>query len=158
MSGGANTAPRDTHFLIKVHLKTDHDISELSTRQERSINRQISIQDTLITGVFNSQKRRYLTDKLISIKNDIKSLISCRLEDLEDIDYSDIFGYSNINADQLEVLLTTLITECNLPLRLVESPSFRNLLVYINPRVEPWLPEDHHTIQTWISRQFDFQK
>lgn len=51
-----------------------------------------------------------------------------------------------------------MITECNLPLSLVESPSFRNVLIYLNRQVEPWLPEDHHTIQNWISRQFDFQK
>jgi hypothetical protein len=140
--------------LIKVHLKTDHNISELSTRQERSIKRQLSIQDTLITATSNPQKRRRLSGKLISIKISISFLTSYNL----DIDYSDFISQSDINPDQLEVLLTTLITECNLPLRLVESPAFRNLLVYLNCQVEPWLPEDHHTIRSWISRQFDFQK
>ena len=130
--------------LIKVHLKSDHDISELSVRQERSIKRQLSIQDALITAISNPQKRRRLTGKLISIKISIKLLTSYNLED---IDYSDFISQSDVNPDQLEVLLTTLITECNLPLRLVESPSFRNLSVYLNRQVEPWLPEDHHTIQ-----------
>jgi hypothetical protein len=30
--------------------------------------------------------------------------------------------------------------------------------VYLNHQIEPWLPEDHHTIRTWIQRQFDFNK
>ena len=141
--------------LIKVHLKADHDISELSTRQERSMKRQISIQDALITATSNPQKRRRLGGKLISTNISIHLLTSYNLED---IDYGDFIGQSDINPDQLEVLLTTLIAECNLPLRLVESPAFRNLLVYLNRQVEPWLPEDHHTIRNWISRQFDFQK
>jgi hypothetical protein len=141
--------------LIKVHLKVDHDISELSTRQERSIKRQISIQDALITATSNPQKRRRLGGKLIIINISIHLLTSYNLED---IDYGDFISQSDVNPDQLEVLLTTLIAECNLPLRLVESPAFRNLLVYLNRQVEPWLPEDHHTIRNWISRQFDFQK
>ena len=55
--------------LIKVHLKADHDVSELSARQERSIKRQLSIQDALITATSNPQKRRRLgaSGKLISI-------------------------------------------------------------------------------------------
>ena len=140
--------------LIKAHLKADHNISELSVRQERSKKRQLSIQDTLITATSNPQKRRHLNGKWISIKISINLLTNLNL----DIDYSDFTSQPDINPDQLEVLLTTLITECNLPLRLVESPAFRNLLVYLNYQVEPWLPEDHHTIRNWISRQFDFQK
>jgi hypothetical protein len=76
---------------------------------------------------------------------------------LEETDFGTYIDQA-INPDQLEVLLTTLISECSLPLSLVESPSFRNLLVYLNRQVEPWLPDDHHTIRTWISRQFEFQK
>jgi hypothetical protein len=39
--------------LIKVYLKVDHNISELLVRQERSIKRQLLIQDTLITTTSN---------------------------------------------------------------------------------------------------------
>lgn len=125
--------------LIKSHLHADHGISELSIRQERSVKRQISIQDALVTATSNPQKRRRLGGNL------------------EETDFGTYIDQA-VNPDQLEVLLTALISECNLPLCLVESPSFRNLLVYLNRQVEPWLPEDHHTIRTWISRQFDFQK
>jgi hypothetical protein len=90
--------------------------------------------------------------------HDLRTRDLSEQDNLEDIDDTDFISQSDVNPDQLEVLLTTLITECNLPLRLVESPSFRNLLVYLNRQVEPWLREDHHTIRTWISRQFDFQK
>lgn len=76
----------------------------------------------------------------------------------KDQDFSDNIYQFEVNPDLLEVLLTTLITECNLPLRLVESPAFRNLLVYLNPQVEPWLPESHNTIHAWVLRQFEFQK
>ena len=72
--------------LIKVHLKADHNISELSVRQERSIKRQFSIQDALITATSNPQKRRRLgaSGKLISIKDSIKLLIRYNLEDISD--------------------------------------------------------------------------
>jgi hypothetical protein len=140
---------------IKAHLTEIHGISELSLRQERANKRQISIEDALITATSNPQKRRRLSSKLISMNISIKLLTGYNLDD---IDYINFISQSDVNPDQLEVLLTTLITECNLPLRLVESPAFRNLLTYLNRQVEPWLPEDHHTIQTWISRQFDFQK
>jgi len=63
------------------------------------------------------------------------------MSDFKDHDFGDNIYQFEVNPDLLEVLLTTLITECNLPLRLVESPAFRNLLVYLNPQVEPWLPE-----------------
>jgi hypothetical protein len=51
--------------LIKLHLKKDHDISELSTRQERSLKRQVSIQDALILATSNPQKRRRLEGNLL---------------------------------------------------------------------------------------------
>lgn len=54
--------------LIKLHLTTDHNISELSTRQEQSIKRQISIHDALITATSNPRKRRCLGGKLVTIK------------------------------------------------------------------------------------------
>ena len=126
--------------LIKAHLRIDHSIGELSVRQERSVKRQMLLQDALITATMNPQKRRRLGGSL------------------EETAFSDCVDPSEVNPDQLEVLLTTLIAECNLPLCLVERASFRSLLVYLNRQVEPWLPEDHHTIRTWISRQFDFQK
>jgi hypothetical protein len=53
--------------LIKTHLKSDHNISELSLRQEQSIKRQISIQDALITATSNPQKRRCLNGKSIKL-------------------------------------------------------------------------------------------
>ena len=140
---------RGTH-LIKRYLKVDHNISKLLTRQERLIKRQILIHDTLITTTSNPQKRRRLRGKLIiSIKISIKLLTSYNIED---INSSDFINQLDINPDQLEVLLTILITECNLPLGLVKSPAFRNLLVYLNYQVKPWLPEDHYTIRTQISR------
>ena len=80
------------------------------------------------------------------------------MSNFKDHDFSDNIYQFEVNPDLLEVLLTTLITECNLPLRLVESPAFRNLLVYLNPQVEPWLPESHNTIHAWVLRQFEFQK
>jgi hypothetical protein len=49
--------------LIKLHLKSTHDISELSARQERSIKRQMSIKDGLAAATSNPQKRRRLGGK-----------------------------------------------------------------------------------------------
>ena len=130
--------------LIKAHLEVSHTISELSLRQDRSRKRQMSIEDSLITATANPQKRRCFKG---SFEGGFGSSPG-----------SDYIAQSDVNPDQLEVLITTFITECNLPLRLVECSSFRNLLVYLNHQIEPWLPEDHHTIRTWIQRQFDFNK
>jgi hypothetical protein len=58
--------------LIKIHLKSDHDISELSVRQERSLKRQLSIQDALITAISNPQKRRRFSGELIRVNIGIK--------------------------------------------------------------------------------------
>lgn len=49
--------------LIKLHLKSAHDISERSARQERSIKRQMSIEDGLAAATSNPQKRRRLGGK-----------------------------------------------------------------------------------------------
>jgi hypothetical protein len=49
--------------LIKLYLKSTHDISELSARQERSIKRQMSITDSLAAATSNPQKRRRLRGK-----------------------------------------------------------------------------------------------
>lgn len=117
--------------LIKTHLKSIHEITEDSPRDIRARKRQVSIQDALVAGAANPQKRRRVRGDSIGI---------------------------TINADQLEVLTVNFITSCNLPLRLVECPSFRNLLAYLNPDIDTWLPEDHHTINNWIIRQYDFQK
>src|ERR1700712_1231644 len=104
----------------------------------------MSIEDSLITATANPQKRRCFKG---SFEGGFGSSPG-----------SDYIAQSDVNPDQLEVLITTFITECNLPLRLVECSSFRNLLVYLKHQIEPWLPEDHHTIRTWIQRQFDFNK
>ena len=50
--------------LIKSHLHADHGISELSIQQERSVKRQMSIQDVLVTATSNPQKRRRLRGNL----------------------------------------------------------------------------------------------
>jgi hypothetical protein len=131
--------------LIKVHLQANHNISELSLRQERARKRQISIEGSLLSATANPQTRRCFRE---SFEGNSGSSLSSD-------DYTE---QPDVNPDQLEVLITTFITECNLPLRLVECSSFRNLLVYLNRQIEPWLPEDHYTIRSWIIRQFDFYK
>lgn len=105
----------------------------------------MSIEGSLLTATANPQKRRCFQESLEGKSG------SCLSSD----DYTE---QPEVNPDQLEVLITTFITECNLPLRLVECSSFRNLLVYLNHQIEPWLPEDHHTIQSRITRQFDLYK
>jgi BED zinc finger len=45
---------------IKSHLKTIHNVSEDSPREERAKQRQLSIEDALATSLANPQKRRCL--------------------------------------------------------------------------------------------------
>ena len=117
---------------IKLHLKSVHNTTKDSPRNERSKKRQISIEDALVTRAINPQRRRRL--------------------DSEDSSS----GPSTINPNQLEVLYINFVTSYNLPLRLVECPSFRNLLTYLNRSIDTWLPKDHYTIRTWIMRQYEF--
>ena len=117
---------------IKSYLKTIHNISKDSPREERAKKRQLSIKDALATGLVNPQKRRCL----------------------EILDPTNIY----INPDQLEVLYIKFLVSCNLSLRLVESPAFRDLLTFLNKDIDIWLPDSHNTILTWLLRQFSIQK
>jgi hypothetical protein len=117
---------------MKSHLKTIHNISEDSPREERAKKRQLSIEDALATGSANPQKRRCL----------------------EILDPTNLY----INPDQLEVLYIKFLVSCNLSLRLVESPAFRDLLTFLNKDIDIWLPDSHNTILTWLLRQFSIQK
>ena len=83
---------------MKSHLKDIHDISKDSPREEKAKKRQLTIENALLSGSSNPQKRHRLQS-------------------------SDPSGVP-FNPDQLEVLYINLITSCNLPLHLVESPAF----------------------------------
>lgn len=117
---------------IMSHLNATHDINQRSPREERAKKRQLSIEDALTSGLSNPQKRRRL-----------------QCSELED---------SSLNPDQLEILYIDLITSCNLPLRLVECPAFRDLLYYLNKDIDTWLPDSHNSVHSWLLRQFGFQK
>src|SRR4030088_2981439 len=117
---------------MKSHLKDIHDISKDSLQEEKAKKRQLTIENALISGSSNPQK--------------------CHC--LQSSDPSDI----PLNPDQLEVLYINLITSCNLPLHLVESPTFRELLTFLNNGIDTWLPESHNTVLAWLLRQFDIQK
>jgi hypothetical protein len=117
---------------IKSHLKDIHDISKDSLREEKAKKRQPTIENTLISGSSNPQKRRRLQSS----------------------DPSNI----PLNLDQLEVLYINLITSCNFPLRLVESPTFRELLTFLNDDIDTWLPKSHNIVLAWLLHQFDIQK
>lgn len=119
---------------IMSHLKATHDINQDSPREEKAKKRQLSIEDALSSGLSNPQKRR-------------------RLQYSEPED-----PYTSLNPDQLEILYINLISSCNLPLRLVECPAFRDLLYFLNKDIDTWLPDSHNTVHAWLLRQFDFQK
>jgi hypothetical protein len=41
---------------------------------------------------------------------------------------------------------------------MAERPEFRDLLFFLNPRINTWLPTDHHTIQAWTIRAYETEK
>jgi len=65
---------------------------------------------------------------------------------------------SDINPAALEQLLVRWISRCSIPFRMVECPEFRDLLFFLNPGINTWLPTEHHTIQSWTLRAFELEK
>jgi len=41
---------------------------------------------------------------------------------------------------------------------MAERPEFRDLLFFLNPGINTWLPTEHHTIQAWTMRAYEAEK
>jgi len=52
--------------IIKLHLISAHEISEISPRQERALKRQRTIEEATIAGQNDSRKRRLITSNTTS--------------------------------------------------------------------------------------------
>lgn len=65
---------------------------------------------------------------------------------------------SDINPATLEQLLVRWISCCSIPFRMIERLEFRDLLFFLNPGINTWLPTDHHTIRTWTVRAYELEK
>ena len=116
--------------LPAKHLQKEHDIPDQSARQVRNKRQQSSIENAIKLGDQLPQKRRRLEEN----------------------------SGDSICGDHLEVLFVKFITSCNLPLRIVECPTFRDLLYYLNRDIDSWLPKSHSTVKQWILRQYDVHK
>jgi hypothetical protein len=121
---------------IKAHLKYSHEVTELSPRAEKAQKRQRSIEEAMVAGTGNPQKRRFF----------------------EVIDNDNLSTPSTLNPDALEVLYVNLVASCNLPLRFVQCEAFREFIQYLNPTGNALLPESHTKIQEWLIRQFQAGK
>ena len=121
---------------IKAHLKYSHEVTELSPRAEKAQKRQRSIEEAIVAGTENPQKRRFF----------------------EVIDNDNLSTPSTLNPDVLEVLYVNMVASYNLPLRFVQCEAFREFIQYLNPARNALLPESHTTIQEWLIRQFQAGK
>ena len=119
--------------VIKSHLSSTHGIAENSPRQERSIQRQRTIKEAIAFGQANPRKRRFIDTDMA----------------LED---SQFMG--SICPSTLERLYIDFQTSCNLPMALVQSTTFRNLIRYINPEADNVLPESLSTAKALLIGQF----
>jgi hypothetical protein len=41
---------------------------------------------------------------------------------------------------------------------MAKRPEFRDLLFFLNPGINTWLPTEHYTIQTWTMRVYEAEK
>ena len=113
---------------IALHLKAAHDIHDIAKQQHAS-SQQLSIASAFQQGEESQYKRR-------------------RLNTLP----------SSINPATLEQLFVRWISSCSIAFRIVERSEFRDLLFFLNPGINTWLPTEHHTIQTWTMRAYEAEK
>lgn len=116
--------------IVSKHLLETHNIPDNSPRGIEAKRKQLSLEQAEQIAKENPQKRR----KLNAGNRD------------------------SIDPDVFEVLYTKFISACHLPLRLVECPEFRDVLLHLNSEIDVWLPKTHDTIKEWVLRQFNFQK
>jgi hypothetical protein len=113
---------------IALHLKTAHDIHD-TIKQQKASAQQLSIATAFQQGEESQCKRR-------------------RLNSLP----------SSLNPATLEQLFVRWISSCSVGSRMAERPEFRDLLFFLNPGINTWLPTDHHTIQAWTMRAYETEK
>jgi len=113
---------------IAQHLKTTHDIHDTAKQQQAS-SQQLSIASAFQQGEESQYKRR-------------------RLNSLP----------SSLNPATLEQLFVRWISSCSIGFRMAERSEFRDLLFFLNPGINTWLPTEHHTIQTWTMRAYEAEK
>jgi hypothetical protein len=113
---------------IALHLKTAHDIHD-TIKQQKSSAQQLSIATAFQQGEESQCKRR-------------------RLNSLP----------SSLNPATLEQLFVRWISSCSVGFRMAERPEFRDLLFFLNPGINTWLPTEHHTIQAWTMRTYEAEK
>ena len=113
---------------IALHLKTAHDIHD-TAKQQRASSQQLSIASAFQQGEESQYKRR-------------------RLNSLP----------SSLNPATLEQLFVRWISSCSIGFRMAERSEFRDLLFFLNPGINTWLPTEHHTIQTWTMRAYEAEK
>lgn len=65
---------------------------------------------------------------------------------------------TTINPSTLEQLFIQWISRCSVSFNIVEISEFRNLLAYLNPEVNNWLPTSHSTIHKWTMRCYDNER
>jgi hypothetical protein len=110
--------------ILKAHLRSTHGINDQSPREITHQKRQLSIEETLNTAEQHPRLRRRLNGPTESLQ-----------------------------GDPVEILFVRMLASANLPLRLVESPEFRDFVFYLNKDIDSHLPSHHTTITGWITRQ-----
>jgi hypothetical protein len=119
---------------ITTHLISAHGIPDGSLRLEYAQKQQEAIDKAQIAGEDNPQKRRKTSYLQASGQNE------------------------SIDPNTLENLYVNFIASCNQSLRLLECTDFRNLLFYLNPTIESWLPRSRTTATKWVDRQYKIRK
>ena len=61
---------------------------------------------------------------------------------------------TTINMDRFRILLLRLFVYCQLSFNLIERPEFRELLLYIQPTIDRYLP-GRTAIASWATNEFD---
>lgn len=115
---------RGTRQIVE-HLCSFHKVPNKSPRLAYAKKQQAAIDRAKAAGEENPQKRRKLSRE----------------------------AGESLDPNTLENLYVNFIASCNQSLRLVECDHFRNLLYYLNPEIENWLPHSATTATKWVERQ-----
>ena len=114
---------------IAGHLRAIHKVIDTPQEQQK-ISQQLSISAAMERGLETQHKRRRL----------------------------DTIQSNTIDPSTLEQLFIRWISRCSVSFRMTEIPEFRDLLLYLNPEVNNWLPTSHNTIHKWTIRSYNNER
>ena len=107
-----------------------------------------------------SNYRRHLNDRHQIVLNEVQEYEGGREQEVAPTDSISVASSTQyaalcttINMEKFRLLLLRLFVHCQLSYNLIEQSEFRELLQYIQPTIDRYLPS-RNTIRTWVMNEF----